>query len=490
MFCRSLSLLITGFLASAALAATPEVVNLKTLQAQMRYSVTEINALPGAPVKIIFENTDDMPHNIVFCQPGTDVVAMSNKQLEKPEEAVKRNFLPDDPAIWLHSKVLNPHETEELAFNAPEKPGDYPFVCTMPGHAMSMRGRLRIFSAGKGLSDLTFKLYLGDWDKLPDFSQLTPHREGPVPDNLIQLKLDDYKNDYGVVFDGKINAPQAGEYTFDLASDDGSRILIDGKKIVEDDGVHPAAKIREGKVRLTAGDHAFRLEYFQKANEAQIYAGWKGGTFGITPLSKWQHPLWNGPAQPKKDDFTGMPLIVDKEPIIYREFITDAGNRGIGVGYPGGVNIAWSAEDMNLALVWRGAFIDAARHWKDRGGGPQGPLGYDVFQPVDGLTVPFAESGGGEAAWPKVKSAERPEDYHWKGYRLDARRFPTFLYEWKGVKVSDRYDVEGNAVTGNGRLIRTRHARRRRSPRARSSVWRRATVFSRKAGPSSCRRPS
>lgn len=454
MLHRVLPILLASLI--SATAAEPTVIELKTLQAQMRYSVTEINTTPGAPLKIHFENADDMPHNFVLCQAGTDVVAMCNRQLEKPEEAVKRNFLPEDPAIWMHSKVLNPHESEDLAFNAPEKPGDYPFVCTMPGHAMTMRGRLRIFAPGPGLTDLSFKLYLGEWDKLPDFSTLQPYREGAIPENLLQLKFDDYKNNYGIVFEGKIKAPQKGEYNFDLSSDDGSRILVDGKKIVEDDGVHPAADIHHGKASLEAGEHAFRLEYFQKGNDAQLYAGWRGPTFAITPLSKWQHPKWNGQGPVKKEDHTGMPLVVEKEPVLYRNFITGAGNRGIGVGYPGGVNIAWSAESMNLALVWRGAFIDAARHWTDRGGGAQPPLGYDVFSPQEGLTTPFCETGeSGKAAWQVVNSSDRPSEYQWKGYRLDAQRFPTFNYEWKGVKVTDRFDVEGNGAMGTGKLIRT-----------------------------------
>jgi plastocyanin len=453
---RQLSpLLALALIASTAPAANPEVVHLQTLRAQMRYSRTEIDTTPGAPVEILFENTDDMPHNVVFCQPGTDVVAMSNKQLEKPDEAVKRNFLPDDPAIWSHSKLLNPHEQEELSFKAPEKPGEYPYVCTMPGHAMSMRGTLRVLDVGKGLAGLTYKLYLGAWDKLPDFSKLEPHLQGDLPDNLIQLDMSDSKVNYGVVFAGKLTAPVTGDYAFAITNDDGARILIDGKQVVDYDGVHPAADIHEGKTHLKAGDHDFRLEYFQKQNEALVYAGWKGPTFGITALSKWLPPNWNTPAKPKRDEHSGMPLIAEKEPIMYRNFISGAGTRGIGVGYPGGFNIAWSAQDLNLALVWRGAFIDAARHWTDRGGGYQPPLGYDAFEPVDGLSVPFAIPSSGKIAWTKISADDRAADYQWKGYHLDEKRFPTFFYEWKGVKVSDRFDTDGNAVAGDGKLVRT-----------------------------------
>ncbi|MHA3773384.1 PA14 domain-containing protein [Verrucomicrobiota bacterium sgz303538] len=457
MVIRTSTFLAATFLAgAAALAADPQVFTIKTLNAQMRFDTTELTVSPGDDVKIVFVNTDDMPHNMVFFQPGTDVVQASNKQMEKPEEALKRNWLPEDPRVWLHSKMLNPKEKEEIVFKAPEKPGIYPYVCTFPGHAVSMQGRLKVLPQGKGLTDLKFKVYLGDWKKLPDFASLTPHREGAIPDNQIQLKFDDYKNQFGVVYTGKLNAPKDGDYTFAIAGDDGVRLLIDGKKVVEVDGIHPSSELKESKVKLAQGDHDVRVEYFQAAGEADLYVGWRGPEFQTTALSKWLHPNWKGGSvAKKKDDKTGMPLVVGKEPVIYRNFISGAGNRGVGVGYPGGMNVAWNAEQMNLALVWRGAFMDAARHWIDRGGGFQPPLGFDVFRPTGEVSVPFAVLASAQPEWPKAEKGKRPEGYDWKGYQLDANRFPTFFYTWNGVNVSDRIDVQGDAVAGDGKVVRT-----------------------------------
>jgi len=456
----SLVLALNGMTILSAVAAEPPAPEpttfvIKTLQAQMRYDVTELTIAPGAQVKIVFENPDDMPHNMVFFEPGTDVVAVSNKQMEKPEEALKRDWLPEDPRMWLHSKLLNPREAEEIVFKAPEKPGIYPFVCTFPGHAVTMQGRLKIFAPGPRLSALQYAVYLGDWKKLPDFTKLTAHREGDVPDNLVQLKFDDYKNQFGVVYSGKLTAPKDGDYTFSIAGDDGERLLIDGKKVLEHDGIHASSEIREAKVKLKAGEHDFRLEYFQSSGEAELYVGWRGDGFVNTPLSQWVHPNANASSTAKKKDpNSGMPLVVGKEPLIYRNFISGAGNRGIAVGYPGGINLAWSAERMDVALLWRGAFIDAARHWNDRGGGHQPPLGYDVVRPVGESGSPFAVLPAPEAEWPKVDKKERAAGFQWKGYTLDAARIPTFSYEWNGVKITDRFDVEGTAASGQ-KVVRT-----------------------------------
>ncbi|MCX6839923.1 MAG: PA14 domain-containing protein [Verrucomicrobia bacterium] len=449
-------LLLFLSLALACSAIEPAAFTIKTMTAQMKYDTAELLVQPGQPVKILFENGDDLPHNLVFCQPGTDTAAMAMKQMEKPDEALKRNWLPNDPRIWRHSKMLNPHEKEELAFTAPEKPGTYPYVCTFPGHALTMRGEMKVAPMGAGLQALQFALYLGNWKALPDFSQLKPHREGKVDDNLIAVKLDDYKNEFGVVFTGKIIAPRRGAYRFFLSSDDGARILIDGKEVVAYDGIHPAGDIKEKGLQLDKGEHTFRLEYFQGGGNIELYAAWKGADFQITPLSQWLHPNWKGGAK-KQKEFDPIPLVVKDEPVIYRNFIQGAGNRGVGVGYPGGINIAWSAESMNLALIWRGAFIDAAKHWNSRGGGHQAPLGYDVLQPTGEVTPAFFVTEKPDAEWPKWDKAKRYGGFEWQGYNLDAKRAPTFRYTWQGTEIEETFTTEGNGnkPDGNAKLIRT-----------------------------------
>ncbi|MDP1589991.1 MAG: plastocyanin/azurin family copper-binding protein [Prosthecobacter sp.] len=448
-----LFLLLTAL---ACRAIEPAAFTIKTMTAQMKYDTAELLVQPGQPVKILFENGDDLPHNLVFCQPGTDTAAMAMRQMEKPEEALKRNWLPDDPRIWLHSKMLNPHEKEELTFTAPAKPGTYPYVCTFPGHALSMRGEMKVAPMGEGLKDLQFALYLGNWSQLPDFSKLKPHREGKVDDNLIQVKLDDYKNEFGVVFTGKLIAPRKGSYRFFLSSDDGARIHIDGTEVVAYDGIHPAGDIKEKGIPLDKGEHTFRLEYFQGGGNIELYAAWKGADFQITPLSKWLHPNWKGGAK-KQKEFDPIPLLVKDEPVIYRNFIQGAGNRGIGVGYPGGINLAWSAESMNLALIWRGAFLDAAKHWNSRGGGHQAPLGYDVLQPTGEVTPAFHITDKPETAWPAYDKAKRHSGFEWKGYTLDAKRAPTFRYTWQEAEIEETFTTEGNGnkPDGNAKLIRT-----------------------------------
>jgi azurin len=443
------SLLLT---AASSQGQEPVQITLKTLTAQMKFELSEIVVSPGSKVSLTFENPDDMPHNVVFCDPGTDVVQLVTKMLEKPEAAMKNNFLPEDPKVWLKSRLLNPHEKQVLEFVAPAKPGNYPYVCSFPGHAATMQGVLRVLGEGPRLQDLKFALYLGSWKQLPDFSTLTPHRTGDVPDNLVQLNFDDYKNQYGLVFTGKIQVPADAEYTFFAASDDGCRIFIGEDRVLNDDGIHPAA-IKEAKKKLKKGTYPVRIEYFQAAGQAELYVGWKSDKFDTTALSKWTPKNWKKGVEQKPNDFVGMPLQPTDAPIIYRNFVAGAGNRSISVGFPSGLNFAWSAETMNFSLAWRGAFVDAARHWKSRGGGHQPPAGFDVLRPAE-LAPPFAVLNSSDSPWPSFVPDQPLEGYAWKGYQLDTNGVPTFHYTWMGVAVEDRIDAKGDFKSG-GTLVRT-----------------------------------
>ena len=58
------------------------------------------------------------------------------------------------------------------------------------------------------------------------------------------------ENNFAVKFTGLISIPKPGKYTFFTTSDDGSRLYIDSRQIVENDGVHPASE-QQGDVELS-----------------------------------------------------------------------------------------------------------------------------------------------------------------------------------------------------------------------------------------------
>merc|ERR1711998_267123 len=83
---------------------------------------------------------------------------------------------------------------------------------------------------------------------------------------------------------GKIAIPKDGEYKFWLKSDDGSKLWIDGNPIVDNDGLH-GLRVRTGTRKLTKGQHAFKVEFFEYDQGKGIQAMWQipGGKKEIIP---------------------------------------------------------------------------------------------------------------------------------------------------------------------------------------------------------------
>jgi hypothetical protein len=67
-------------------------------------------------------------------------------------EGMDKHFIPDVPGVIASTKLLQPFSREQVSFNAPEVEGEYPYVCTFPGHWFTMRGVMRVRAAGVALA--------------------------------------------------------------------------------------------------------------------------------------------------------------------------------------------------------------------------------------------------------------------------------------------------------------------------------------------------
>jgi len=67
---------------------------------------------------------------------------------------------------------------------------------------------------------------------------------------------------FAIDYNGKFWIEKPGKYRFQLSSDDGSKLYIDGKKVVDNDDLHPI-KTEKGAIKLSGGLHTIRLQYFQ-----------------------------------------------------------------------------------------------------------------------------------------------------------------------------------------------------------------------------------
>lgn len=121
------------------------VLTIKVIEEQMKYDKTMLTVKAGQPVVLTLENPDIMQHNIVICKPGTaEKVGKAADAMAQDPKSVQKHYVPQMPEVLASSILVNPGESYTLEFTAPDKPGDYPFVCTFPGHWSIMRGVMRV----------------------------------------------------------------------------------------------------------------------------------------------------------------------------------------------------------------------------------------------------------------------------------------------------------------------------------------------------------
>ena len=442
--------------APAGFGKPDQVVVITAMKGNLKYDQASFEVYPGKNVQLVLRNADDMHHNLVICKRGT-----RNKGMPVAEEAWKlgadgfaRHWIPNHPNLLFAGKMAEPHSTASLYFTAPTRKGRYPFVCTLPGHAQIMNGTMIVTTEVNPLSELTFTLYKGSWNKLPDWDSLTPAATDHVASGRFDLACTKLNESFGIVFNGQIEAPADGEYSFTIGSDDGSRLLINGQVVIDHDGIHGMSS-KTGKARLAKGKHAIEVQYFEKSGEEALYVGWK------PPGAKQEQALSAGGRSRGGNAKTGQLLVAEEEARIYRNFIAGGGPRAVGVGYPEGIHLAYDANNMRIAMMWRGDFIDAARHWNGRGQGYQPPAGDALVNGTPG--VPFGILATADQPWPteflrKDNERQPPADggYVFKGYRLGGpARIPSFRYSFRGLFIEDTPAPGGSEDDANASLVRT-----------------------------------
>ena len=69
---------------------------------------------------------------------------MAGNLMAASPDGLSKDFVPDSPKVLFHTKLLNPDTSETIRFNAPFKPGEYPYICSFPGHWVIMRGIMTV----------------------------------------------------------------------------------------------------------------------------------------------------------------------------------------------------------------------------------------------------------------------------------------------------------------------------------------------------------
>ena len=112
---------------------------------------------------------------------------------------------------------------------------------------------------------------------MPDFSTLTPHKTGYSPN--IDLKVVSQNQLNGFLWQGYINIPVSGAYTFKTKSDDGSALWFNsytqtGQRLVDNDGKHDGNVIKAATIKINAGIYPICIEYFHNNASGSMSVLW------------------------------------------------------------------------------------------------------------------------------------------------------------------------------------------------------------------------
>ena len=112
-------------------------------KAGMQYDIKSVKVKANSKIKLVFNNPDDMMHNLLIVQPGK-ATAVGDLAIELGLQGQAMGYVPDSDMVLYHTNLIEPGSKDIIYFEAPSEPGTYEYVCTFPGHAAIMRGTLII----------------------------------------------------------------------------------------------------------------------------------------------------------------------------------------------------------------------------------------------------------------------------------------------------------------------------------------------------------
>jgi azurin len=123
-------------------APTSNISNTVELSAndQLKFDKNEFHVKANEKVTLTLKNMGTMPkesmgHNFILLKDGVDLAAFAKEAISAPD-----HIPASDPAIIAHTKLLGPGESDTIEFTVPA--GEYTYICSFPGHYLSMTGVL------------------------------------------------------------------------------------------------------------------------------------------------------------------------------------------------------------------------------------------------------------------------------------------------------------------------------------------------------------
>ncbi|MEM7390976.1 MAG: PVC-type heme-binding CxxCH protein [Verrucomicrobiota bacterium] len=116
-------------------------IEIGTKPGLLQFSTSAFTVQAGAPIALTFNNDDAIDHNLVIIAPNSfDKVGLASDAMAANPNGLARHWVPDLPEVLHYTPVVKPQASHTLIFTAPITPGQYPFICSVPGHWRLMKG--------------------------------------------------------------------------------------------------------------------------------------------------------------------------------------------------------------------------------------------------------------------------------------------------------------------------------------------------------------
>ena len=124
------------------------------------------------------------------------------------------------------------------------------------------------------VNGLFYKYYEGQWDSIPRFNELRPVKKGKIHSFSLE-SVKSRQNYFGIYFYGFIKITESGNYIFYLTSDDGSKLAINNKYLIDNDGLHGSVE-KKATIDLESGFVPFAILYFENGGSQKLKVEYEG----------------------------------------------------------------------------------------------------------------------------------------------------------------------------------------------------------------------
>jgi hypothetical protein len=277
------------------------------------------------------------------------------------------------------------------------------------------------------LKSLTYQYYEGNFENFSALAGAKVTREGRA--NAIDYTLADNVNKMALVFNGKIEIKEAGNYQWILQRYGSGKLSVDGKEVLPSDWKW-VGDPSIATTYLNAGEHSFQVSYLKNFSWWPTAAGLSLQKTNGKPIA-----LHTRASLP---DLVPTPLIAletKQEPSLlrcYYQHFNKKKTHVILVGDPKKIHYAYDLNQAALLQTWRGDFANVTEMWYERGE-PQTAAAMGVGVVLPGR-CPLALDG-------LPDTLDQHKDLVYKGYQLSTDRYPTFKYQYQGIDFTESFKI-------------------------------------------------